>query len=499
MTGPPIPFQDFVDAWNERQELKTPPHHSRIAGWLASALESGERHLLLMAFRGAGKSTLVGLFAAWLLRTDPNRRLLVLAADLRLAKKMVRNVKRIIERHPMTEGMKPKERDQWASDQFTVSRPQELRDPSMLASGMDGNITGNRADVVICDDVEVPKTSDTAPKRDQLREALREIDYLLVPGGVQLYVGTPHSYYTIYAKEAREEAGETQAFLEGFHRFELPIRDEANVSAWPERFSKEYIDKLRQRVGLTTFESQMMLKPTPASATRFNPEDLRKYEGELECHTAQGETVLTLNGIRMVSATAWWDPAVSRPDGDGRTTGDDSVVAAVFSDAKGYLYLHRVLYLKVDPSDPENEARQQCGLVARFLRELHLPGVYVETNGLGTFLPAFLQDEVKRARIGASVTGKASTKSKARRIVEAFEARLAAGRIHAHASVWETPFVREMREWRPTGRQRGHDDALDAVAGCILAEPLRFDGAPPPTRRPDWRPGPVVAPSEWAV
>jgi hypothetical protein len=43
----------------------------------------------------------------------------------------------------------------WASDQFTVKRPFELRDPSMLAKGVAANITGLRADVVICDDVEV--------------------------------------------------------------------------------------------------------------------------------------------------------------------------------------------------------------------------------------------------------------------------------------------------------------------------------------------------------
>lgn len=496
---PPVSFRAFVDEWNRFQAQDTPRHHRLIVGWLARRLGAGDRHLLLMAFRGAGKSTLVGLFAAWLLLTDPNRRLLVLAADLRLAKKMVRNVKRIIERHPMTQGMKPKERDQWASEQFTVVRPMELRDPSMLACGIDGNITGNRADVVICDDVEVPKTSDTAPKREQMRDALREIDYLLVPGGLQLYVGTPHSYYTIYAAEPRDETGETQPFLEGFRRLVLPVLRARNRSAWPERFPDGHIARIRRHSGLNKFESQMMLRPAPATATRLDPDHLRRYEGELACHMAQGETVLMLNGVRLVSATAWWDPAVSRPDADGRKTGDDSVVAAVFSDLAGNLYLHRVLYLVVDPADPTHEAKQQCALVARFLREFHLPGIYVETNGLGTFLPAFLQDELKRQRIGASVTGQASSKSKARRIVEAFDARLAAGRIHAHESVWRTPFVREMREWRPAGRQSGHDDALDAVAGCILAEPMRFGPAPPPARRPDWRPGPLVAPSEWAV
>jgi hypothetical protein len=99
----------------------------------------------------------------------------------------------------MTAGLKPARSDHWASDQFTVNRRAELRDPSMLAKGIAANITGLRADVVICDDVEVPNTCDTAPKRTDLRARLRELEYVVIPGGLQIFVGTPHTYYSIYA------------------------------------------------------------------------------------------------------------------------------------------------------------------------------------------------------------------------------------------------------------------------------------------------------------
>ena len=72
-----------------------------------------------------------------------------------------------------------------------MRRPLTQRDPSLLARGITANITGSRADVVICDDVEVPNTCNTPGKREQLRERLAEISYVLVPGGLQLYVGTP--------------------------------------------------------------------------------------------------------------------------------------------------------------------------------------------------------------------------------------------------------------------------------------------------------------------
>jgi len=69
---------------------------------------------------------------------------------------------------------------------------------------------------------------------------------------------------------------------------------------------------------------------------------------------------------------------------------------------------------------------------------------------------------------------------------------LAAGRLHAHRRVWDTPFIAEMREWRPGRGER--DDGLDAVSGCLLSEPVRLPRHPPPSTgevkaRTNWRPG----------
>jgi hypothetical protein len=252
----PIDFPDFVWLWTRAQGQAMPRLHDAMARWLAERWLQGDRQLLLMAFRGSGKSTLVGLFAAWLLTRDPNLRLLVLAADLALARKMVRNVKRLIERHPLTVrlDLKPARADQWSAEQFTINRPAELRDPSMLARGIGANLTGSRADIVVCDDVEVPNTCDSAPKRADLRARLAEIDYILVPGGLQLYVGTPHTYYTLYADQPRREIGETAPFLDGFRRLVLPVLDARGHSAWPERFPEAAIARIRRHTGANKFQ-----------------------------------------------------------------------------------------------------------------------------------------------------------------------------------------------------------------------------------------------------
>ena len=115
-------FLDFLVLWYHQQGLSTPRFHLKIARWLEARWRGGETRLLLMAFRAAGKSTLVGLFCAWLLSVLPDLRILVLAADQALAAKMVRNVKRIIEKHPACAVIRPRRADQWASDRFTVER-----------------------------------------------------------------------------------------------------------------------------------------------------------------------------------------------------------------------------------------------------------------------------------------------------------------------------------------------------------------------------------------
>ena len=490
-----IDFPEFVWIWNRRLGQGTPAHHLRMARWPAARWRGPDRELLLMAFRSSGKSTLVGLFSAWVLVCHPDLRIMVLAADLALAKKMVRNVKRIIERHPLTPGLKPARRDQWAADQFTVNRPGELRDPSMVAKGIGGNITGSRAEIIICDDVEVPNTCDSAPKRADLRQRLAEIEYVLVPGGTQLFVGTPHSFYTIYADAPRREAGETRPFLDGFRRLEIPLLDAQGRSAWPERFPLERVAALRKRSGPNKFDSQMMLRPVNIADGRLDPDRLRFYEAELVYAEGNGQPLLTLGGRRLVSVACWWDPAYGAPG-----KGDASVVAALFTDEDGLYWLHRVRYLVFDPGQAEiDEATQLCRQVAAFAAELHLPAVQVETNGLGRFLPGLLRRELGVAGIGCAVIEVASKRAKDQRIVEAFDAVLAAGALHAHRSVWTTGLIGEMREWQPGGK--GRDDGLDAVAGCLLSQPVRLARAAMAAHRPDWRPGGagVLADSDFTV
>ncbi|MDR0803712.1 MAG: phage terminase large subunit [Rickettsiales bacterium] len=188
----------FVNSWNRMLGNKTPRHHLRILEFLVSVWETAPRRGLLLAFRHSGKSTIAGLFAAWVLSVHPTSRILVLSAETKLSSRMVSHIKHILENHPDCRDMLPSVKKEWGSSKITVNRPVGVREPSVVCQGIHGNITGLRSDLIICDDVEVPNTCNTAAKREILRERLRELDFILSPGGTMIYIGTPHASDTVY-------------------------------------------------------------------------------------------------------------------------------------------------------------------------------------------------------------------------------------------------------------------------------------------------------------
>ena len=161
------------------------------------------------------------------------------------------------------------------------------------------------------------------------------------------------------------------------------------------------------------------------------------------------------------------------------------MIACVFTDEEGHLYVHQIRYLKVP--DGTEATHYQCQQVVQFLQENFLPALNIETNGIGQFLPALLKQELARQRVGCAVIEKNAHQNKVERILGAWEAPLFNRQISMHKSVWDSPLIQEMQDFNTHGNT--HDDGLDAVAGCLLSEPVRLKKQPDfYKRRPLWRP-----------
>lgn len=189
----------FMDSWNNLVGFETPEHHKQIMRFLIEVLNNEPHRGLLNAFRHSGKSTVVGIFAACVLYNLPQTRILILSAESGLASRMVSHIKNILENHPLCTDVLPDVKKEWGTHKITIKRPVGIREPSVICQGISGNITGLRSDLIICDDVEVPNTCNTQQKRNNLRERLRELDFILSPRGTMIYIGTPHTQDTIYA------------------------------------------------------------------------------------------------------------------------------------------------------------------------------------------------------------------------------------------------------------------------------------------------------------
>lgn len=192
---------DFLDTWNKILGFETPKHHKQIISFLVDVFNNAPHRGLLNAFRHSGKSTVVGVFAACVLYHKPETRILILSAETGLASRMVAHIKNIIENHPYCQGIVPDVKKEWGTHKITINRPIGIREPSVICQGISGNITGMRSDLIICDDVEVPNTCNTIQKRINLRERLRELDFILSPNGTMIFIGTPHTKDTIYQVE----------------------------------------------------------------------------------------------------------------------------------------------------------------------------------------------------------------------------------------------------------------------------------------------------------
>jgi hypothetical protein len=473
-------FHQFFTVWAQQQTpvWEIPDFHITILDFLTNYRNWENNTGLLQVFRGAAKSTIVGLFVAWLLTQDPTLRVLVLSADKKTATKISTDVATIINRHPFAKHLRGQE-GVWRSDTLVVEGATDGRNASVTSWGVMSNITGSRADFIIYDDTEVPKNSRTEIEREKLRTKLDEPTHILVPGGFELFVGTPHSFDSIYT-ELEGTSSKDEPFRTGCTSLKIPVMEDVTgefpnltgTPIWPDRFSAKEIKKKQD--GSSTkghFLSQYLLQPYNPDDTVLDPSLIAVYTADIHLHSANGATLARLNDHRVMGASAFWDPSLAK------LSTDDSVLSIVFTTDDGHYFIHRVVRL-------EGDAEQQCQQAIRVMLECHVSHVNIETNGVGGFLPPIFRKAA--AGKGVSCEGLATSQNKLQKIMHAYEVRLASGYLHAHKSVMDTPFRSQLRDFNHKTAGRGKDDFIDSVAMAILAQPIRITSGHYGNRASEW-------------
>jgi len=474
--------------------------------------------IVIQGFRGVAKSFLTCAYAVWRLWSNRDLKVLIISASRDRADDNARFVKSIIRTIPFLADMKADKTQLDTQNIFNVGGAQADISPSVKSVGITGQITGTRADLLISDDVEVPKNSGTQLQRDKLSEAVKEYDAILKPGGQIIYLGTPQNeaslYNTLQKRGYRTRIWtvlypESEAELLSYGGNLAPFITEryysdpekyAGQPTDPKRFDDIEIEKRRLSYGRAGFALQFMLNTNlsdyekyPLKVADLIVDSLDPHETSTKWAWANGSAqrlgdipCVAMNGdmyyapLSRSPETQPYTGTVMAIDPAGR--GSDESAYAVVKALNGYLFLMDVGGFTEGYSDL---ALTQMAQLAKFWQ---VNEVIVEANfGDGMFTK--IMSPIFAKIHPCAITEVKHTKQKELRIIDTLEPILMRHKLIVNQSVIESDYRRyeqgqaysliyQMTRICRDKNAIAHDDRLDAVtmAAAYWLKVMDMDG-----------------------
>ena len=278
----PEPFSnDFryflVVVWTHLQLPKPTPIQLDIAEYM----QDGPKRRIIEAFRGVGKSWMAAAYVLWLLRNDPQKKIMVVSASKTRADDFAQFCLRLIREMKILKCLDPdRDEQRSASNRFDVRPSIPDQSPSVKSVGIFGQLTGSRADLILADDVEVPNTAWTVGMREKLLHSVGEFNAILKPGGEILFLGTPQTEESIYNK-LRTKSYQCRIWPSRYPKNPdkygdalAPVVlqrciDRKNMPTDPDRFSEMDLVEREASYGRSQFTLQFQLDTTLSDLQKF--------------------------------------------------------------------------------------------------------------------------------------------------------------------------------------------------------------------------------------
>lgn len=180
--------------------------HKEVIQWWTR--QDAKPNQLLLLPRGHMKSKLVAYRVAWHITRNPETTITYLSATSDLAEAQLFQIKQILDtpiyRRYWPEMTLPDEgkREKWNVAEIAVDHPRRklegVRDPTVKAVGVTSNFVGFHADVIVLDDMVVPKNAYTEEGRQKVASAYSALASIENPGAEEWVVGTRYHPRDIY-------------------------------------------------------------------------------------------------------------------------------------------------------------------------------------------------------------------------------------------------------------------------------------------------------------
>lgn len=355
---------------------------------IAQFLQHGPNRICIEAFRGVGKSFITSAFVLWLLYCDPQLKIMVVSASKNRADNFVTFTMQLIQQVPELAHLKPKPSQRSSRVEFDVGPATPDQTPSVFAKGIDSQLTGGRADIIIVDDVEIVNNSYTVAARDLLIEKIKEFSAIIKPldHARIIYLGTPQTEDSIYNKLPETftkriwpsqvpTPEERAAYGDDLAPRVVRMYDHKNygMPVDPERFNEDELIMRRAEYGAAGYQLQFMLN------TRLSDEE--RYPLKLK------NIVVMSVPPDQAPVQTFWLPNPDRELKDVPTHGmaGDKFFSVAGHGAEFQPYQHRAMAI-----DPSGRGKDETGFAVGF----HLAGnVWLPEAGgfLGGYEPETLK------------------------------------------------------------------------------------------------------------
>ena len=499
-------FKFFLQAiWHELGL----PQPTRAQYAIADYLQYGPKRLMISAFRGVGKSWVAGSFVLWTLFNNPEKKIMVLSASKERADNQSIWLQKLIVETAWLRHLQPKsDTARWSRISFDVNcSPHQA--PSVKSVGIQGQLTGSRADIILADDIEIPNNSMTEMMREKLLQLCTEAESILTPNKDSriMYLGTPQTTFTIYRRlaernyrpfvwPARYPRKDKLSQYEGLLAPQIVEDIEAGVEEWsptdPDRFKDDDLLEREAAMGRSNFMLQFQLDTALSDAEKFplkfsdlvvtsvNPtqapdavvwcSDPRNVLKDLPTVGLPGDyfySPMQLQGS--------WEPyseTICSVDPSGR--GSDETAATYISQRNGFLYVHEVRAYRDGYSD--NTLLD----ILRGCKRFNVTKLLIETNFGDGVIAELFKKHLQQTKQAIDVEEVRANVRKEDRIIDALEPVMNQHRLIVDRGVveWDYSsnkdaapeerllymlFYQMSRMCREKGAVR-HDDRLDSLA-----------------------------------
>lgn len=468
---------------------------------IAEILDEGFDRLILEAARGIGKSWIAACYVAWRILRNNNEKVLIVSANSGLAIRINEFIRKLFSIVPLLQHLEPGKLEKDSAIGFNVKGCKPSISNSVSAVGVLGQYIGNRASLIIADDIEIDSNSATTGMREKLMNKIEGFEPLLIPDmkSSVLFLGTPQSLESIYNKLPYKIIvlpAQVPDNIENYNGKLDPWILEQGPAGTPTDKVRFPIDKLNvYKAGFTSlsgYKLQYMLDTTLSDAEKFplKLKDLITYSLDNQeapatiTHTFMKDYIINelpnygfssdyyTKPLRVSDKFLKYDKKIISIDPSGQ--GSDETAYAVFGILNGNVFLLDV------GGTSEGYSDEALKFLANKAKEYEVHRVVIERN-LGGGVYTALLEKVIADIYPCTIDETISKGQKELRIIKSIEPLSTNHRLiinyniieKEHREIENNPkmkdysFIYQYTHLTRFKKCLEHDDRLDAVAiGC---------------------------------